>query len=70
MAGTHCIPQLWVIMEPIPTYSTQRLPAVRTLKVRAGHYNYQRQPKPVPWVYTSRGIGWRRQALPSARPYR
>ncbi len=51
MARTDCIPQLWVVREPTPTYSAQHYPTTRTLKVRAGHYDYQRLPKPVPWVY-------------------
>jgi hypothetical protein len=54
MASTHCIPRLWVIREPTPTYSTPRLPASRVLKVHAEHYDYQSQPKPVLWVYLKR----------------
>ena len=50
MASTHCIPHLWVVHEPTPTYQAHPA-AIRTLKVRAGHYDYQRMPKPVPWIY-------------------
>jgi len=39
-----------MVHEPTPAYQAHT-PATRTLKVRTGHYDYQRMPKPVPWIY-------------------
>ena len=54
MARSDCIPHLWVVREPTPTYRSKASSNLRRIKVCAGYYGYflsdHRIPRPVPWI--------------------